>query len=1189
MSKSFLASAAIVLALTASAAAQTATTGALAGVVKDSTGAVVPGAAVVVTDTATGAVSRVKSDDAGHYLVSLLKPDTYSVSASSNGLSTDKVIITVNVSQQAVGDLTVTPTGSTATVEVSADTEPLIDTTTPAIVTTFNQEQIQTLPAPGGDITTLAFTAPGVVVNAGGSYGNFSSDGLPAISNLFVYNGFDDQDPFLNLNNSGSSNLTLGQGEIAEASVIQNGYTTQYGRAAGAITTYITKSGSNKLHGLADYYYNGDPLNANEWFRNNEGAARERAVSNEFALNLGGPITIPHVINGKDKLFFFVDYEFLHYVLPSSGTAVFPSSQFQTYILDTVPAQSKSLYQQAFGLYQAAPAYASAPAVTNGTGPLQDGSISLPGGGVTGTLGCGITGFGGQLQPNGTVAGGTPTGVPHQYFGSVGFTPGTTTVDPLGVAIPCATAQTGTGSNVNKEALIAGRVDYDINNHHKIFFRFKEDRGSQPTYTNFSAPIFNELSIQPSYEGQLNDTYSFSPNVVNQFIFASNWYTAFFGPANIGADVAAFPSYLEIADNGTNSGAFGNLGVPNAFPQGRDVTQYQFVDNLSITRGRNNLKVGYDFRRDDVSDYDAEENELGTYDFVTLGDFAAGALNGSTASNFTQQFNASGTAHLALYNVGVYFQDDWKITPTFTLSAGVRFDRTGNPLCTNNCFTRYNGAFPAANVSTATPYNQLLTNTHSSGFVSVEDVVTQPRVGFNYNPAGSPHTVIRGGAGIFADLYPSVLLDTEIQNFPNVYSSTVYTGVVGAGGTGSLVSNAAAQANSVFAGYRSGQNFNQISSALAAQGVTFTAPNLGGSVPNGTFQEPKYIEYNLQIEQQLGRNDAIIINYAGNFGYDLLFNDSKVNASQAGGTGTAIFAGLPANSPDPNFSEVNAITNFGHSNYNGIFTTFKHIDRHGITAEVTYSYSHALDNITSNPFEPYNSSSVTSSLLPNNVDTLNYSNGDNDVRNNLVFDGIWALPYKFNNAIVREIAGGWSVGAKSYYRSGEPFSLTNANEASVLGPSTGFSTIAAQEIAPVGTHNCAAKRYVSGVTGAVPCVNVADFATDALTYTPGTGETLQNSFGNVRRNSFYGPHYADTDISLYKIIVKKEGASFTLGANAFNAFNHPNFGQPSGNVSAPGSFGEVLNTISPPTSPYGSFQGAVISGRVVQVLGKIIF
>ena len=331
------------------ACAQTAVTGALSGVVEDTTGAVLPNANVVITESTTDAKMTAKTNAEGRYTVGLLKPGLYKITASAANLKSDTVEVTVVLGATATGDIKVTPTGTSAVVEVSASDLPLVDSQNVVLATTFNEQQIQELPTPGGDVTTVAYTAPGVVVNAGGMYGNFSSDGLPGISNLFVLNGFDNQDPFLNLNNSGSSNLTLGQGELADETVVQNGYSSQYGRAAGAILNYTTKSGGNRFHGEAAYNYNGTLLNANGWFNNDTGNARPHAVSNEWALNGGGPIV-------RDKVFFFSDYEGLHYVLPNAGFVSLPSPAYQAYTLATIPASAASTYNQMFGLYDRAPA-----------------------------------------------------------------------------------------------------------------------------------------------------------------------------------------------------------------------------------------------------------------------------------------------------------------------------------------------------------------------------------------------------------------------------------------------------------------------------------------------------------------------------------------------------------------------------------------------------------------------------------------------------------------------------------------------------------------------------------------------------------------------------------------------------------------------------------------------------------------
>ena len=166
-------------------------------------------------------------------------------------------------------------------------------------------------------------------------------------------------------------------------------------------------------------------------------------------------------------------------------------------------------------------------------------------------------------------------------------------------------------------------------------------------------------------------------------------------------------------------------------------------------------------------------------------------------------------------------------------------------------------------------------------------------------------------------------------------------------------------------------------------------------------------------------------------------------------------------------------------------------------------------------------------------------------------------------------------GYTQYYRSGEPFSVTNSNE---IGGFPTMSTVPgsalmAEATVSNPTNSCGSNPHAA--VGA-SCLNSSDFMSS------------QTTFGNLRRNSFFGPHYADTDATLSKQIVNAEGFAFTLGAQAFNVFNHPNFGNPGGTVGS-SSFGLITNVQAPPTSPYGSFQGAAVTQRVLVVTGKITF
>jgi len=249
-----------VFAATLGLSAQTITTGELAGTITDPSGAVVAAAAVEIKSLDEGSVNNTKTNASGYYQVSYLKPGNYSVTATAPGFQSSQKKVTVALGASPSLNFQLTLGSSATTVEVTG-AAPEIETEDANLTANFNAKQVELLPNPGNDLSAVALTAPGVVMNTSGGAmfggGNFEVNGLPATSNLFTLDGSNDNDPYFNINNSGATNLSLGLNDISESTVVSKGYSGAYGGLAGANVNYVTKSGSNSFHGNAIYWWNG--------------------------------------------------------------------------------------------------------------------------------------------------------------------------------------------------------------------------------------------------------------------------------------------------------------------------------------------------------------------------------------------------------------------------------------------------------------------------------------------------------------------------------------------------------------------------------------------------------------------------------------------------------------------------------------------------------------------------------------------------------------------------------------------------------------------------------------------------------------------------------------------------------------------------------------------------------------------
>ena len=1113
--------------------AQTITTGDVVGVVKDTTGAVVPGATVILRSTDFGDTRSVATDSTGGFRFTFLKPGNYTAAANAAGLKSDTQKLAVEVGQVNNVELIAKVQSTSEVIEVLASGA-LVETENANLSTTYTTTQMEELPTGGGDMTTIAFTAPGIVMSTGGGYGNFSSHGMPGVSNLFTINGNDYNDAYLNLNNSGASNNLLGANEVQEAAVVENAYSVQYGREAGAQINYITKSGTNGFHGDLNWNWNGDRLNANDFFSNADGLARPKAISNQWAADVGGPIR-------KDKTFFYADTEGLYYTLPSAGIVTIPTPQLQNYILNTVSAGSLPLYQNAFKIWNSAPGVSGAVPITNGSGLLQDGN---------GNLGCGVTGFAGTPDP----AGGT-----------------------FGTTVPCGESWAHSGSNTNKEHLYTFRVDHSITDKQKLYVRLKHDDGFQPTETNLVSTTFNEQSIQPEWDGAINYTYVITPTVVNSFIGSVLWYSAYFGPASVSASQQLFPYQLNVSDGGVNGAAgFYQMGSTwNNFPQGRDVGQGQLIDDLSITRGRHTIKVGENYRRNRVSDFGLLVGTNGQYGFGSLTDFANGVTDASYGSAYSQTFTSITTAHIRLYNIGVYAQDEWAATKNLKITFGLRLDRTGNPSCVDDCFSRLTSPFSSSRFQKGAdiPYNQSIDTGLKNAYYSVDSVVPQPRLGVVWNPKGGSNSmVVRAGFGLFADLAPAFLVSSLFHNAPYPYGAYVNGGQPV--GLASDSSSAAAQAQNEFnafkTGFFNGQTLTQLEAAVPGFGP------FGYSSIDQHFATPEYAEWSFEIEQPIGTKNVLVATYSGNHGYNLLAQNGFGNAAALGGP----FAGLPSAQPDPRFLTVTELTNQGVSNYNGVTIQYRRAFSKGFQGQLNYTWSHALDDVSNGGSGlqfGYNTELFNTMANPNIK--ANYGNSDYDVRHSLQGDFVWDTPWKFSNRGLNYVLGEWSLSSKLFVRTGMPESIVDTLLPNLFEGTLNVGTSYGGALLATAVTNIPSHCGNAAVNGATPCLSQSMF------YGVGGSE---GGFGNIGRNTLFGPGYFNMDTTLYKNIAVTERVKFTVGVSAFNLLNHAHFANAYTNV-ASGAVGGIYGTVEEPTSAYGAFQGSVVTGRVMVLTAKLRF
>jgi hypothetical protein len=1081
--------------------AQTTVTGDIVGGVTDPSGANIAAGKVTLQNDATGETQTATTGGAGDFHFSLLRPGVYTVTVNAAGFDKTMQKVTVGLGQVANVKFALGIARQTETVTVEGEVS-MMQTDNANMATTFDSSQLANLPAPGNDMTAYALSAPGVTVSTGGGYGNFTVFGLPGVSNLFTVNGSDNMDPYLNLNNSGASNLTLGSNEIQEAAVIINGYTGQYGRQAGAQVNYVTKSGANDFHGNAAFYYNEKVLNANDFFNNSTDTPRPFAISREWAGSIGGRII-------KNKLFFYYNNEGMRYVLPSGGPVYIPTSAFATYVLGNLTATNGpavGIYTNAFNLYGTSSGASRATPVTAALDPA---------------LGCG------------------------DFAGTSGW----------GVSKPCASSFQSSVNNLNVERLQSVRGDYNITEKDRLYVRYNDDHGTQATSTDPINSAFSANSVQPSYGGQLGYTRVINSTMVNQLLLSASYYSAIFGPPDYAGAIKTFPTTW-----GFNDGLFSAMGgADENYPSGRKVRQHQLIDDYSVMHGKHTFKAGMNLRQNYVSTYATQPNAFGLLTFNSMTDFVNGSLvNGST---FSQAFPNVGAEPLKMYSMGFYVQDEWKILPNLTATLALRMDRNSNITCGSACYNELGVPFAAADHSAATPYNASI-HAVNTAFPSVESIVPEPRIGLAYSVTKT--TVIRGGFGIFSDLYQGLIADRFITNSPGVATFSTSSGLIALNNPNSAFATVANSAAAFHSGFASGATLAKLQASVP---LGFAAPTF--STVESQLKNPKYYEWNLEVQQTLGKYFMGSLNYVGNHGHDEINQNPLVNAYSAAG-----FQGVPTTVPDPRFGQIRELNSSGYSYYDGLVASLKWHLGHQFSGQFNFDWGHALDTCSNSCLEPFNALtavSVRNQLNPLSQNGINYSNADYDTRHTVNSNYVYTVPNHFGNKMMNSVVGGWTLAGTILFHSGYPFAIVDSSVRSQVSNSSGItSALVLADYLGTGYPGCTEPN--------ASCYSTSQFATKAN----------QHNWGNIPRNSFRGPGYFDTDFNVNKSFTYRERLKLTVGAYFFNILNHPNFDLPGNNV-ALGNFGQITNSVSSPSSAYGSFMGSAVSGRLVQLVVKFAF
>ena len=1106
-------------------------TGTIAGTVTDPSGAVLAGAKVVVTDVDRGGAFTTTTNQSGDYVASPLKVGRYTVTVEHSGFK--RAIsqpVSLDVQQRAVVNVKLQLGQATESVEVTG-AAPLLETETSELGQVVNARQVSNLPLNGRNFAQLALLTAGTTPSEPGARDEqgfgFSAGGARSLQNNFLLDGIDNNSNLTDLLNETNYVIQPPVDALAEFKVETNAYSAEFGRGNGAIVNAVIKSGTNSLHGSGWGFLRNNVLDARNFF--DPVGPTPPYEQYQFGGTLGGPVFIPHVYDGRNKTFFFVDYEGLRIHQADTQTIFLPdaaqrSGDFSG-ILDTSTVTGKDCAGN--------PTYAGEIFDTR----LTQASASSP------------TGFCG-VPINGYTASGVPTNI--IPAGKIDLLAARLTglIPPANVSGNPAYNYVANPVENTHRANTDVRIDQKFSDKDNSFFRFSYE--NQPRFipspfqqTPLDGGGFFSGVEDNSYRSvALSETHIFRPTLVNEFRFGYNRINSQRLQLNANTDISGqvgFPGVPFAPLNGGlpqltfGDGSAPTLGSPTFLPSVEIQNTFVFSDNLTWVRGKHTIKYGTEIRREEFTIFQPA-SPRGNEDFgTTLTDNPANP--GTAGSGFASFLVglADGGSINNLHNVdyhrpiyAFYTQDDWRVTPKLTLNLGLRYE----------LFTtvkeRHNeqGTFDLNDPTTPTiivPKGQTLpltptlgsqirlSPTGSTGLVPVDTNNFAPRIGFAYQL--TPGTVLRGGYGIFYGGQENGPYSNPSPGFnPPFFVTQSFNAPCGA-----------ASANPAL--FASGNDCavpglsNNAGGIPGSAGIAVGFPLTSLTDPNTPLLftvdpglvTPYMQQWHFGLQRDLGKDTVLQITYAGSKGAKLFTFYNGNQAAPSADPNAAFAPRRPVPSID---NSVSLFKSDGGSKYNSLQTRLEKRFTHGFSALISYTYSNAEDNASNANLGSQNNDGFRWFLRPQ----WEWGHASFDVRQRFTASYIYELPFGRGkrflsgaSGAVDQVLGGWQVAGITTVSSGNWYTPTDSN-------------------GNFANSDGAQLPDVTGDPNSGPlCLPGTFFNTCAFSDPP------LGSFGNAARNSVLGPGFQTWDASIFKTFQVTERTKLEFRSEFFNFPNHTNF------------------------------------------------